>query len=65
MTNVPTGRPYGSSRERSLLHLSAKADAGNDIGGVVCFCLIGLLLTLTVMLRFPDLGALIQQYNLF
>jgi hypothetical protein len=65
MTNVPTGRPYGSSRERSLLHLFAKAGTGNDVVGVVCFCLVGLLLTLNVMLRFPDLGALIQLYNLF
>jgi hypothetical protein len=32
---------------------------------VVAFSLIGLLLTLNVMFRYPDLGALIAQYNQF
>ena len=32
---------------------------------VVAFCLIGFLLTLYFILRFPDLGALIEQYNQF
>jgi len=36
-----------------------------DLLTVVAFCLIGLLLTLNVMLRFPDLGAIIEQYNQF
>jgi len=36
-----------------------------DLLTVVAFCLIGFLLTLNVMLRFPDLGAIIEQYNQF
>jgi hypothetical protein len=32
---------------------------------IVSFCVIGLLITLNLMLRFPDLGALIAQYNQF
>jgi len=30
---------------------------------VVLFCAIGLLVTLNLILRFPDLGAIIAQYN--
>ena len=36
-----------------------------DLQAVVAFCLIGLLLTLNVMFRFPELGAIIAQYNQF
>lgn len=36
-----------------------------DLQAIVAFCLIGLLLTLNVMLRFPDLGAIIEQCNQF
>jgi hypothetical protein len=32
---------------------------------VVAFCAIGLLTTLNVILRFPDFGAVIEQYNQF
>jgi hypothetical protein len=32
---------------------------------VVVFCLIGLLLALNFILLFPDLGAVIEQYNQF
>jgi hypothetical protein len=32
---------------------------------IIAFCLLGLLLTLTFILRFPDLGAVIEQYNRF
>lgn len=32
---------------------------------IVAFCLLGLLLTLNFILRFPDLGAVIEQYNQF
>jgi hypothetical protein len=40
------------------------AMANPDLVAVVIFCLIGLLLALNVMLRFPDFGAVIEQYNL-
>ena len=36
-----------------------------DLQAVVAFCLIGLLLTLNVMFRFPELGAIITRYNQF
>lgn len=38
--------------------------ANPDLVAIVIFCLIGLLLALNIMLRFPDFGALIEQYNL-
>jgi hypothetical protein len=36
-----------------------------DLSAIVAFCLIGLLLALNLMLRFPDFGAVIEQYNQF
>lgn len=36
-----------------------------NLQAVVAFCLIGFLLNLYFILRFPDLGALIEQYNKF
>ena len=36
-----------------------------DLLAVVAFCLIGILLTLNLILRFPDFGAVIEQYNQF
>lgn len=32
---------------------------------VLAFCLLGVLLTLSLILQFPDLGAVIEQYNQF
>jgi len=39
--------------------------AANDshLTAVAMFCAIGLLVTLNLILRFPDLGAIIAQYN--
>jgi hypothetical protein len=36
-----------------------------DLQAVVALSLIGLLLTLNVMFRFPELGAIIVQYSQF
>jgi hypothetical protein len=36
-----------------------------DFIAVVAFCAIGLLTTLNLILRFPDFGAVIEQYNQF
>ena len=36
-----------------------------DLNAVVAFSLIGLLLALNLMFRFPDFGAVIAQYNQF
>jgi hypothetical protein len=38
---------------------------GPDFLIVAALCLVGLLLTLNFMFRHPDVGDLIQQYNLF
>lgn len=36
-----------------------------NLQAVVALCLIGFLLALYFILRFPDLGALIEKYNQF
>jgi hypothetical protein len=36
-----------------------------DLQAVVALSLIGLLLTLNIMFRFPDFGAIVAQYNQF
>lgn len=36
-----------------------------DLPMIIAFCLIGILLTLNLILRFPDFGAVIEQYNQF
>jgi hypothetical protein len=41
------------------------AIANPDLHAIVAFCLIGLLLALNLILRFPDFGAVIEQYNQF
>ncbi len=43
----------------------AKALNDPNLTATVLFCLIGLVITAVVMLRFPDLGAIIAQYNQF
>jgi len=43
--------------------LSAAKDS--ELAAVAMFCAIGLLVTLNLILRFPDLGAIIAQYNQF
>ncbi len=39
--------------------------SNSNLPMIIAFCLLGLLLTLSFILRFPDLGALIEQYNQF
>ncbi len=39
--------------------------ADPDLPAIVAFCLTGLLIALTVMQRFPDFGAVIEQFNQF
>jgi hypothetical protein len=43
----------------------AKAHIDSDLIATVQFCAIGLLITLIFMLSFPNLGAIIEQYNQF
>jgi hypothetical protein len=37
----------------------------SDLPVIVAICLAGLLIMLNFMFRHPDIGALIEQYNLF
>jgi hypothetical protein len=41
------------------------AIANPDLHAVIAFCLIGLLVSLNLILRFPDLGAVIERCNQF
>jgi hypothetical protein len=59
-------------RSRALSRTTAHTRSGaNDwivdweLPLVLGFCALGLLITFSLMLRFPDLGALIEQYNQF
>ena len=36
-----------------------------DLPMIVAFCLTGLLIALSVIQRFPDFGAVIEQFNQF
>jgi hypothetical protein len=36
-----------------------------DLPVIVALCLLGLLLTFSLILRYPDFGAVIEQYNQF
>jgi hypothetical protein len=43
----------------------AKGAANADLPAVIAFSLIGLLLALYLVRNFPELGALVAQYNQF
>lgn len=43
----------------------AEGSANADLHAVIAFSLVGLLLALYLVLRFPELGALVAQYNQF
>jgi hypothetical protein len=51
------------TKSASWSRLVAARDS--DLTAVAIFCAIGLLATLNLILRFPDLGAIIAQYNQF
>jgi hypothetical protein len=59
----PTGRPAGIGT--TAWHQTVAAIMTPDLLAVVAFCLIGILLALNLILRFPDFGAVIEQYNQF
>jgi hypothetical protein len=58
-----TGRP--ASIATTAWRQTVAAIMTPDLLAVVAFCLIGLLLALNLILRFPDFGAVIEQYNQF
>jgi hypothetical protein len=65
MTHLPTRRDVQWSIDARQRHDSGAANTKADLFLVFAMCAIGLLTTLDVMLRFPDLGALIASYNQF
>jgi hypothetical protein len=50
---------------KTTWHRAVAAIMTPDLCAVVAFCLIGILLALNLILRFPDFGAVIEQYNQF
>ena len=55
---------YGGVPGRLRSRLVATV-AGPDLTMIVAFCLTGLLIALSVIQRFPDFGAVIEQFNQF
>ena len=61
----------GNAADRSFItwktayHRTVATLTDPDLIAIVAFCVLGLLVALNVILRFPDLGALIEQYNQF
>jgi hypothetical protein len=53
----------GSEQRRRPRFVAALANP--DLLAIVAFCLIGLLVALNLILRFPAFGAVIDQYNQF
>jgi hypothetical protein len=62
MSESTTGRTQRTETAQSRL-ITVITDL--NLQATVALCLIGFLLTLYFILRFPDLGALIEQYNQF
>lgn len=72
MTHLPVSRglqPLTKSRPsrspQTAWSRGIAAINGPEFLVIVVVCLLGLLLTLSFMFRHPDVGELIQQYNLF
>jgi hypothetical protein len=57
---LPEARSANESWQRFYAALT-----DSELQVVAAFCLIGLLLTLNLIFRFPDMGAVIAQYNQF
>ncbi len=72
MTHLPVSRELqrlpqpGTPRSTSTAWSRfVAAFNSSDFPIIVALCLAGLLLTLNFMFRHPDIGELIQQYNMF
>jgi len=52
-----------SGRSESRPMISAEKEC--ELLTIMTFCLLGLLVSLSLMIRFPDLGAVIAEYNKF
>ena len=63
----PTAKP--EDRRFKTLQMTwdriVAATTNPDLIAVMLFCAIGLLIALNLILRFPDAGLLVEQYNVF
>jgi hypothetical protein len=55
-----TARPASTARNRFM-----EAISSSDLPIVIAISLAGLLLMLNFMMQYPDVSAVIEQYNLF
>ena len=62
---MPTNVSELHAQKAPSLSRFAAAINNSDLIATVLFCVIGLLITAVVMLRFPNFGAIIAQYNQF
>jgi len=53
-------RPTSTTPDRSTVAINSP-----ELPIIIAICLAGLLLTLNFMKQYPDVGELIQKYNLF
>ena len=72
MTHLPVSRelqrlPQTGTQRSTFTPWNRFVAAFNssDLPIIVALCLAGLLLMLNFMFRYPDVGDLIQQYNMF
>jgi hypothetical protein len=72
MTHPPTGSKLQSlTKPRNLRSVETSWDRfiaainNTELLVIIAICTLGLLITLNVVLRFPDFGAVIEQYNQF
>jgi hypothetical protein len=57
---LPESRTVSKPPNRFLAAINS-----SDLPIIVAICLAGLLLTLNFMMQYPDVGEVIQQYNMF
>jgi hypothetical protein len=55
-----TSRPASTAWGRFV-----QSTNSSDLPIIIAICLAGLLLMLNFLVRYPDVGAVIQQYNMF
>ncbi len=64
-TNSPLNASRRTQRIEGVWSRIVTVITNPDLLTVVTFCLVGLLLSLNFILRFPDFGGVIEQYNQF
>ena len=57
--------PYQTQTTKPTQWLSLKSLADPNLQTVVLFCALGLLISLYAIIRYPEFGAIIAQYNQF